>query len=198
MTRDLKEVDDFFNERILGWMITDLKRSVDAKTNFLTALGCLTYTEAIGTLLPPIEGERGSVKAKRFYRCLFRLPSGESLKQLDTVIRSETSVHKGLYEHLRHSAAHLYTPQIRRVKDGHNEFMPVVVAKLLKGEGAPPPMWQRANESGEAEFLIGTQNYVSELETACRQFYKTIVQDQESEWVDAAITGLGVLNKGLH
>ncbi len=197
MSKELTEVDEFFKERILGWMKSDLKGSVEAKTNFLTALGCLTYTEAIGTLLPPLEGERGSIKAKRFYRCLFRLPSGEPLRSLDVAIRKETSEHDGLYEHLRHSAAHLYAPQIRRVKDGHREFMPVIIAKLLKPKGCPP-MWQRANDNGEAEFLIGTQNYTEELETACNEFYQKIVASQEKEWVDAAIKGLGILNKGLY
>lgn len=196
MTSELREVDDFMREKILGWMINDLKRSVGAKTNFLTALGCLTYTEAIGTLLPPLAEERGTNRARRFYRCLFRLPSGRSLKSLDNAIRQDTSEHHGLYEHLRHSASHLYTPQIRRVRDGHREFMPVTIAKLLKPEGCPP-MWQRANEDGGAEFLIGTQNYVNELEIACNRFYENIVVKKKSDWVKSAIDGLGILEKGL-
>jgi hypothetical protein len=196
MGYDLSEVDSFFQERILGWMMSDLKRSVDAGTNFLTALGCLTYTEAIGTMLPPIDGERGSIEEKRFYRCLFRLPSGKPLRSLDLAIRKDTSMQRGLYKHLRHSAAHLYAPQVRKERDGHREYMPVVVAKVLKPDGCPP-MWQDASSDGEAQFYIGTKNYVQELDVACNQFYQRIITARESVWVSSALKGLGVLNKGL-
>lgn len=79
----LSEAKDFYNDRIKGWMISDLEKSIEAGTNFLTALDCLVYTEIVGTFLPPLEDESGSLKSKRFYRCFYRLESMEYLKQID-------------------------------------------------------------------------------------------------------------------
>lgn len=50
----LIEAKNFYIDRIKGWMISDLKKSIGAGTNFLTALGCLVCTEIIGTFLPPL------------------------------------------------------------------------------------------------------------------------------------------------
>lgn len=125
----LKEAGDFFNERIKGWMLNDLKKSIDAETNFLTALGCLVYTEIIGTFLPPLNiAEKGSWEERHFYRCFFRLSSARYLKQLDDLIRKDSSG-KSLYAHLRHSMTHRYIPMVGKKQDGVYLSIHSVVAR---------------------------------------------------------------------
>lgn len=194
---ELNEVQKFYEERVLGFMISDLRKSVAAGTNFLTALGCLTYTEAIGTLLPELDQEpMGAAKEKRFYRCLFRLPSGEKLRELDDFIRQVTKPQQGLYRHLRHSATHLYLPQIkRRDENGNAQFVPVVVAKnSVSGSFGPGvPM----NIDSQGRFVIGTHQYTEELATASQSFLDATYVRQEADWVAAGIKGYGLITKGL-
>ncbi|MCA9330745.1 hypothetical protein KC957_01750, partial [Candidatus Saccharibacteria bacterium] len=153
----LEEVRHFFNETILGWMIGDLRRSVEANTNFLTALGCLTYTEAVGVFLPRLHEEpKSSLEQKRFYRCLFRLKSEEGLRKLDESTKRETG--KGIYQQLRHSGAHSYFFSIaKHTKDG-KFFYPVGVSrdgKLADGTKSSPLGF--ATDDGS--LIIATANY---------------------------------------
>ena len=192
----LTEAKKFFDERVKGWMITDLKRSVSAGNNFLTALGCLTYTEVIGSFLPKVDGETGKTEERRFYRCLFRLPSADEFKSLDGIIRGETTKQQGLYQHLRHSATHAYAPRIkRRAQDGTISYTPVAVAKVAKMNGkikGCPPMGIDA----KGYFVIATKNYVNELEQAIDSFYERIFTDNEPEWVASAKTGIDFIARG--
>ena len=192
----LSEIQEFFDNKILGFMMNDLEQSVVAKTNFLTALGCLTYTETIGAFLPSIRGERGSKEARRFYRCLFRFSSNEYLILLDNEIRRETTRQTGLYEHLRHSASHMYQPTIKkRNPDGTFSFVHVTIAKFARNQsnGPSPPMGIKDN----GDFVIATQNYVRELKEAANIFRKKICTDRDPDWVNSGIKGIDYLARSL-
>ncbi len=192
----IEEAQTFFDQRVKGWMITDLKRSVSAGNNFLTALGCLTYTEVLGSFLPKTKGESGKTEERRFYRCLFRLPSADEFRSLDGIIREETTQQQGIYQHLRHSAAHAYAPRIkRRAKDGTISYTPVAIAKVAKMNGkieGCPPM----GIDGKGFFVIATKNYVNELEQAIDDFYQNIFIKKQPDWVQSAEAGIDFIARG--
>ena len=190
----LKQAQEFYNERILGWMINDLKRSIVAKTNFLTALGCLIYTEIIGIFLPPLKKESGTVKEKRFYRCLFRLQSHIALRELDTLLRMGTNNH-GLYAHLRHSMTHKYYPIVeKKAKNLYLTITSIVARDGItkdKKEKAPPIFL-----SDKGSVVIATRNYTNELEMAVNDFIDITFCQKDPEFQRAAIDGIDVVLRG--
>jgi len=194
----LKRVEKFFKEIIKGWTIGDLKRSISAKTNFLTALGCLVYTEVIGTFLPKIKSEYGKNGQKRFYRCLFRLKSSKDLEKLDKLLLKETN--KGVYQQIRNNMAHIYFPAVKKVKDGVIQFIPTTIAKdgltvttvgsdKIKTKSAPILLY-------EGRIFLATRNYVSELEKAYYIFYKKIFVNKDEEWIKSAENGIDIIQRG--
>jgi hypothetical protein len=197
----LQEAEKFYKERILGWMIADLEKSIVAETNFLTALGCLIYTEIIGAFLPSLSDkkETGSMKEKRFYRCLFRLNSNQYLKTLDRFLRKETNG-KGIYSHLRHNMSHKYYPIISKRQNNIVLFIPSVVARdgmsINKTTGITeksPPIFL----SDKGEIVIANKNYINELKESVNKFIQYSFIDKIKEYQEAAIKGIEVVLKGM-
>lgn len=193
----LVEAKDFYNDRIKGWMISDLTKSIETGTNFLTALGCLVYTEIVGTFLPPLDSESGSLKSKRFYRCLYRLRSADYIRQIDEIVKKETN--KNLYEHLRHNMAHKYYPAISKRQGNIVLFIPSVIARdgirYDNGTGektdAPPIFIDNNNR-----VVIATRNFVKELSLAVDGFYSKTFDENNTEFQSAAIAGTDVVFRG--
>jgi len=193
----LKEVENFYKNRVKGWMISDLKRSIDAKTNLLTALGCLIYTEVIGILLPPLKNETGSIKERRFYRCLFRFPSKEYLLRLDKFLITQTR--KGIYKQFRHNMAHRYFPAVIKRQKGVVLFIPSVIARDgfirdpmgTKIGDAPPIFLDKQNR-----VTLATKNYANELEKAVSNFYEFTFVKKDPNFQKAAIEGIDIILRG--
>lgn len=193
----LQKADEFYKNHIIGWMIPDLKKSVEAGTNYLTALGCLVYTEVIGTFLPPFSKETGKIESRRFYRCLFRLQSSPALKEVDDHLKQETN--KNIYEQLRHNAAHLYFPRIKLIKNGATFFVPLTIARDL---------YIKISSTGEkmrnapicigpnGELIIASNNYTLELEKLVQESYQETFIKKDLQYEKAAIEGVHVFLRG--
>lgn len=198
MDSKLQEVHDFYTNRIIGWMINDLKKSIEAETNFLTALGCLIYTEIIGILLPPLPNEKsGSSNERRFYRCFFRFVSNNYLENLDKFIRKETN--KGIYQHLRHSMTHRYYPRIDKITNKVILSIPSVIARdgtavnMSDGlRGKSPPIYL----SSVGEIVIATRNYTDELFKAVKDFMKFTFEENQRNYIEYAKKGIDVILRG--
>lgn len=192
----LKEAEKFYQEHILGWMINDLKNSVQAETNFLTALGCFVYTEVIGTFLPSLDiSEMGKTEEIHFYRCFFRLRSSESLKQLDEFIRKETSG-KSLYSHLRNGMAHSYFPNIKKTENGEKRYIHSVIARdgiANKPDGTKmptPPIFI----DNDSRLIIANRNYIDELEFLVRVSMNMAFVKNDSQFQEAAERGIDIIS----
>lgn len=192
----LKEAEDFYNDRIISWMLNDLKKSISGGTNFLTALGCLVYTEIIGNFLPPLYKENGSKEEKCFYRCFYRLPSSNYLEKINNHIFSITN--KNIYQQMRHSMAHAYYPNIKKYDNGGFLFVPTVISRdgykiadNIKTRCAPIFF------DNEGRLALATRNYTNELKKAITVFYEKSFKDKEKQWVDAAIRGINYITKGV-
>ena len=193
----LAEAELFYKEKIKKWMIGDLKRSIEAKTNFLTALGCLVYTEAIGYFLPPLRGESGSKKSKAFYRCFFRLKSEDYLKNIDKGIKKDTG--KNLYEHLRHNMAHIYLPSVCVKKNGQILFLPTIVARdgFFKVDGKMSTERTSPIYISSKGLTIANRNYIIELEEAVDSFYTKTFIKKEKKYQLSAERGIDYLSKRI-
>ncbi|MDD5769058.1 MAG: hypothetical protein PHW55_10800 [Methanothrix sp.] len=192
----LKEAEDFYNDRIVGWMIGDLFKSIDAGTNFLTALGCMVYTEVIGTMLPPLDNENGRKEEKHFYRCFYRMPSCDYTKQIDDAILQATG--KRIYSHIRNSMSHTYYPAIKRVQNGNVMFVPSVVARdglvfdgISKKRSAPIFI------DNQNRIVIATKNYANELSEAVEIFQNKTFNQQDEKYQKSAIRGMNYLLRGI-
>lgn len=201
MTDDtLQAAKEFYQDRILGWMINDLKKSITAGTNFLTALGCLVYTEVIGAFLPPLPDETGKPEERRFYRCFFRLKSATYLQGLDNAIRKETDG-KGLYGHLRHNMTHRYVPVIVKNKEGTVLVTQSIVAidgysidKVTGLSQKSPPIFL----SDDGKIGFATKNYTEELENAVNHFINKTFEENEACFQTAAVKGLAYIAGNRH
>jgi len=198
MNKDLSKIKGFFEDRILSWMIADLKKSIKAETNFLTALGCLVYTEVIGNFLPQLEiKEKGKDEERCFYRCLFRLKSRDYLIQLDRWLRKETKG-KGIYHHFRHNMAHLYLPKVGKGKKSERVFIPIIIAR--DGIGIDPAGEKTKSPpiafDKQGRIFLAFKNYTEELEEAHHRFYKEIFNKQNPKWVKSAMKGFDVVTRG--
>lgn len=195
----LTKAEKFYSERILGWMIADLKKSVEAGTNYLTALGCLVYTEVIGIFLPAFPKEQGKSEARRFYRCLFRLQSAEVLRNVDDLLKKETS--KNIYEQLRNNAAHIYFPLIKIKKNNKPTlFVPLIITRdsyikdLATGKKArSAPIYWAPNR----ELVIASKNYTLELETLVRESYQLTFVKKDPKYQKAAIAGINLVMRDI-
>jgi len=192
----LKEAEDFYRDRISGWMLNDLRKSIDVNTNFLTALACLIYTEIIGIFLPVIEGEKGSTEEKRFYRCLFRLNSNEYLRKLDISLR-KISGNKGLYA-LRHSMAHKYYPTVSK-RENKNYLC---IASIIARDGVARNLSTNIKTDSPPIFLngekivIATRNYVNELELSVKGLINQTFVEKDKEYQKAVIKGIDIIIRG--
>ena len=192
----IQEAKDFYNDRIIGWMIADLRKSIGAGTNFLTALGCVVYTEIIGIFLPPLSNEKGSTNRRRFYRCFYRLKSNDYLRELDKMIINDTN--KCIYEHLRHNMAHKYYPAIKKRHENIFLFIPTVVAR--DGFAVDPSGSKRRSAplfiDNKSRVVIATRNYIDELKLAVKEFYNKTFKEKNPDFQKAAVEGTDVVLRG--
>ncbi len=190
-TDALIEAKAFYVDRIKGWMINDLKRSIEANTNFLTTLGCFTYTEVVGHFLPPLTKERGKNESRRFYRCLFAFKSHTYLQQLNIHLTRQTG--RGIYEHLRHSMMHKYSPRVSKTTHGIIYTIPSIIAKegiiidqVTGVKSKSPPIFLSDN----GHIAIANTNFVEELEIAVDEAYNRTFIQNDDNYIRASISGI--------
>lgn len=188
----LVRAQQFYDLTLKKYLLSDLEKSIKAGTNYLTALGCLVGTETIGTMLPRLEGEKGRIGEKHFYRCLFRLPSGTYLERLDQSLKKSTK--KNTYQLLRNNIAHFFTPQVySKEASGQVIFLPFTVAQkvvvmdsLTKApKDSPPLFWDNKSKL----FAINVGKYVEELKSVTISSYEKTFKEKDRDYVQAAIEG---------
>lgn len=59
MMRTDKEIEEYFNKFIFGFIFNDIESCIKARTNYTTALGLLSYTEFLGGLINGTLGLQG-------------------------------------------------------------------------------------------------------------------------------------------
>ena len=180
MDEDLQRIHNFFSEYVFGFINNDLNAAIHGNANYLGALGLFSYTEAIGAFLPPLDNESGSLRERRFYRCLFRLPHADEWKNIDRQIRDNTRNDRGIYKHLRHSMTHVYVPTIRK---SHNEklFIPVAIAMSEKN-GLPVGI------NNDGWVILVVKNWKKDLIEGCELFLEEVKKDRA--WKKSAISHL--------
>lgn len=97
--------DEYFErfEKMQRWIITDLRRStLDAKANFLVAMGVFNYIEVLGSFFVPDTRRRCATRRFNFaFQNLFSAPYQAIFTQLQTLT-------SGAYDCLRCGMTHEY------------------------------------------------------------------------------------------
>lgn len=185
----LERVRSFYDDRIKGWMLADLRKGVKANANFLVALGCFVYTEVAGHLLPPLKEEIGKPEERHFYRCLFRFQSNDILRKLDAGIR-QTGGSKGIYG-MRHGMVHRYYPSPRKRMGDQYLFLSSIIAidgvitDLQSSENREsPPIFIDDNR----RVAIALNSYINELEKTIDDSYQNTFVKNNEDFIHAAIS----------
>lgn len=194
----LDEAKKFYEEKIVGWMLGDLKKCIECRANLLSALGCLVYTEIFGFMLPPLRYRERNTKSNRFYRALFRLKSKDFLVKFDNDVKKETK--KRLYDHIRHSMVHSYLPTIYRFRDGKREFISSTIVKdgyqingITNKRELAPPLFLGTDDT----LVIATSNYLKELKHLINESFVKTFEERDGEYQLAAIKGIDFIRRRI-
>lgn len=194
-----KKIDEarlFYNDQIIGGMLSNLEKSLEIKVHYMTALSCFVYTEIIGNFLPKVKGESGSYREKSFHRALYRFPSSQHIKQVDSILK-ETN--KSVYQNLRHSLCHSYHPSVQYRKNGKVYFARVTTARevFFKIQGIKIEARSPIGSDMIGGFFISTKNYVSELRELVNKSYKKTFEEKDSEYQKSAAKGIDLILRGI-
>jgi hypothetical protein len=92
----VRQVDNFFNEYIFGFIYRDVEAAIKAKANYLVALGLVAYTEFMGGLVGGTLGQSGHSR-ERFYEFFDLLgPAYKSVRKKREVTKVYTNIRCGL------------------------------------------------------------------------------------------------------
>ncbi|MBI2624774.1 MAG: hypothetical protein HYW70_00320 [Candidatus Nealsonbacteria bacterium] len=198
---DIK-LQDFYDKIIKGWMMGGLS-TVSKEClgeNFIPALCCFTFTEAVGLYLPKLDEDTENYfknnkigkNGGRFYRCLFSLESKERFIECDRKLR-KNGVKKGIYQ-LRHRFAHKYLPNL--VEPQHIQVEVVGSHKQNKGRlqqlkdaGLFFPIVLKEDDERIRWIIINTVKYIEELRNLVDDVYNKIFIERDNDFVIAMHSG---------
>jgi hypothetical protein len=149
----VRQVDAFFTEYIFGYIYRDIEAAINAKANYLVALGLVAYTEFMGGLVAGTLGQSRHSK-ERFYKFFDLLgPAYKSVRQKREVTKVYTNIRCGL--------AHAYfIDQDSVVKMSADEF------------------WGKScgievGVNGEVYFVV--ERYWQDFQVAARSYHQDLV-----------------------
>lgn len=211
---DSEKLKKFYEEKIRQWIIGDLEGVKNIGANLLTMLGCFVYTEIVGIFLPTLgqdveekfcytgkgKDRKPSEKREHFYRCLFRLKSGENLKIYDEKLRRITKAY-GIYS-LRNEAVHKYLPLIKIETEGIIEFVSGDVRGTHNPIRPSIPIFLEEDSGKISYFIINNVEYIEELKNLVNDVYNKIFIEKDNNFVTAMNAGYNKLfeksNKTTH
>lgn len=159
-----RQVLRLFDQYVCTFIFTDIERSIRAKTNFLTALGLMTYTEFIGGLISGNGGKSGNARLN-FYEAYNRL--GQEYVRFDQEIRSRFRNRKrkprDFYDIVRCGLVHEYF-----VKKNF------VIARRRRSHSAPGVCWEGR------KIVIANRNYFHAFRRMCEQYREELVLYSQS------------------
>ena len=160
MTR--RQALQLFDHYVKGFIFTDVERSIRAKTNFLTALGLVSYTEFIGGLMSGNAGQAGHSRAS-FNEAYRRL--GPAYIAFDNEIgrrfHDRRRKPRSVYDIVRCGLVHEYF-----VKKNF------VIARRRARRSAPGVGW-----FGQ-KILIANQNYYQDFKTMCLAYRQELFENR--------------------
>ena len=131
------------------FVFADVQKSIDAKTNFLTALGLLCYTEFLGALINDSVGKAANSR-KNFETGLYAM--GNGYQQFDQHLKAQFK-NRGVYKIFRCGMVHSYFID-------HNL---TIVARDNKSQGLG------LGQTKSGELGMATANYFRDFKKACDQ-----------------------------
>jgi hypothetical protein len=157
-----RKVLELFDQYVSGFIFTDIERSIGARTNFLTALGLMSYTEFIGGLISGNAGQRGHAQSN-FYAAYNRL--GSAYVEFDRTVRrrfrGRTTKPRNVYDVIRCGLVHEYF-----IKKNF------VIARRDQRRNAPGLSW-----SGN-KLAMANRNFFSDFKQMCLDYRQQLATDK--------------------
>lgn len=157
-----KQVLAIFDQYISEFIFNDIERSIHAGTNFLTALGPMSYTEFVGGLMSCNAGQRGHAE-RNFYEAYNRL--GPAYADFDRTVRRRFRKRKtkprNVYDVIRCGLVHEYF-----IKKNF------VIAQGHQHRGAPGVGWLGN------KLVIANDNYFNDFKRMCLAYRHQLACDK--------------------
>ena len=169
LEENIKFIDEFFNEIIFSAMIGDIKKGIDAKANYLAALGLCAYTEHLGGF---ISGNLGKLHCSRSSFKAF-------LNEMGADYSKNEDLMDNIYDCVRCGLVHEYF--IKPTRPGGKSGM-VAIRGHSSEEGFPDTIsviWR--DENGKIFFFVW--NYLRDFEKAVGNYYIRLVKNKDERLI---------------
>jgi hypothetical protein len=157
------EIKTKFDRYIKGFIFNDICHSIKAKTNFLTALGLLSYTEFLGGLISG-NGGKNDYSRKNFY-VAYNLLGPDYItfdKQICQKYKNSKGKPRDFYDLVRCGLVHEYFIK----KD-------FIIARDNYSTKAPGVGWTNQ------KIGIANSNYFRDFKKMCSQYKKDLMKNQK-------------------
>ncbi len=183
-----QDIENYINTFIYngskgGFIYNDIRKAIDSGLNYLTALGLLSYTEFIGSLMPQFSSNLATTNTMRgnranFYKFYYRL--GNDYILFDRRLAEWLGDNNGVYTVYRGGLSHAYFIG-GNLRVGSTRFnLSSVVAKTSNSS-------MGFTQDGKLGFA--TEKYFSDFLSVISSFRKEILEEKDEEWVNTFLDG---------
>lgn len=193
----LKLEEEYINTYIYdglegGFIYHDTKIAIDNGLNYLTALGLMSYTEYIGSLMPPYSSGLATTtdmsgKRANFYKFYYRMGSDYIL--FDRHLKQTFGDNNGVYTVYRGGLSHAYFIGGNLKIEKTRLNLSSVVAKTANSS---------LGFTDEGKLGLATEKYFIDFITVVTELRKKILTEQNSEWITFFLEGANLITNLLH
>lgn len=193
----LSDAEEYINTYIYdglegGYIYHDTRKAIDNGLNYLTALGLMSYTEYIGSLMPSYSSGLATTtdmrgKRANFYKFYYRM--GKDYILFDRHLKQTFGDNNGVYTLYRGGLSHAYfiggNLKIRKTRWNLSS----VVAKTSNSS---------LGFTSEGKLGLATEKYFIDFITVVTELRKKILTEQNSEWIASFLGGSNLITHSLH
>lgn len=191
-----QDIENYINTFIFdgstgGFICNDIRKAIDSGLNYLTALGLLSYTEFIGSLMPQFSSNLATTANMRgnkanFYKFYYRL--GRDYILFDKRLVEWLGGQNGVYTVYRGGLSHAYFIG-GNLKIGTIRYnLSSVVAKTSNSS---------MGFTKEGKLGFATEKYFSVFLDVVSFFRKKISEEKDTEWTNAFLEGSNLRTHSL-
>ena len=174
-----------------GFICNDIRKAIDNGLNYLTALGLLSYTEFIGSLMPQFLSNLAATNTMRgtkanFYKFYYRL--GDSYSLFDRRLVEWLGDNNGVYTVYRGGLSHSYFIGGNLTIGTTRLNLSSVVAKTSNSS---------MGFTQEGKLGFATEKYFDDFLNVSSFFRKKILVEQDEEWINAFLDGSNLRTHSL-
>ncbi len=193
----LSDAEEYINTYIYdglegGFIYHDTRIAIDNGLNYLTALGLMSYTEYIGSLMPDYSSGLATTtdmsgKRANFYKFYYRM--GNNYIVFDRRLKQTFGDNKGVYTVYRGGLSHAYFIGGNLIIGKTRWNLSSVVAKTSNSS---------LGFTNEGKLGLATEKYFIDFITVVTELRKKILTQRNSEWIASFLEGSNLTTHSLH